>query len=274
MDAIKVKKLNFSYNNKIPILRNLNFSIPKNKYTVIVGHNGSGKSTLSKILVGILVPDTGDVKILGKSLINEQEYEKKNLGVVFQNPDNQFIGTTVKDDIAFGLENLMIEPSKMMNIINTNLDKVSMREFADHEPHRLSGGQKQKVAIASVLSMSPEIIIFDESTSMLDPKSKKEINNIMRDLVVNDKKTIISITHDMNEAQSADNIIVLYKGKLVQQGPPSQIFKNLSNLKKWSLDFPNNVKASYMLKNHFNKFPITTESNSLVKEIWKLISTK
>ena len=221
-NAIEIKNLSFSYqknvNNQrdIDVLENLNISFPKGKYTCVLGHNGSGKSTLAKIIVGLL-PSTRheSIKILGMELNEENVYKiRENVGIVFQNPDNQFIGSTVEDDIAFGLENHCVHQSEMKAIIDEYAKLVGMDEYLEKEPSHLSGGQKQRVAIAGVLAMEPSILILDEATSMLDPKGKKEIKALihkMKDIVKD--ITIISITHDVEEALNSDYVVVLNKGK-------------------------------------------------------------
>ncbi len=237
--SIKVSNLFFKYHEKHPyILDDLNFEIKHGEYVTIIGHNGSGKSTLSKILIGVLFPEKGEIEIFGNKVTKTNISEiRKYLGIVFQNPDNQFIGTTVADDIAFGLENRKVPNSLMKDIIQNSARRVGMEAFLDHEPLMLSGGQKQRVAIASALALSADILVFDESTSMLDPLGKSEVKDIMIQLK-NEGKTIISITHDMDEILNADKVIVLNNGKLVKCGSFKEILKDKEFLKEIKLDIP------------------------------------
>ena len=200
MKQLEVKNLSFSYDESTHAVRHVSFAIEKGSYTTIIGHNGSGKSTIAKLLIGLLEKDEGEILIDDLPLNEENLMEiRSRVGIVFQNPDNQFIGSTVRDDIAFGLENHCVEQSKMDAIITEFAEKVNMSEYLESEPTRLSGGQKQRVAIAGVLAMAPEMIIFDESTSMLDPQGKDEINRVIRQLHEETQLTIISITHDIEE---------------------------------------------------------------------------
>ena len=198
MSLIEVKNLDFSYNETKKVIKNISFDIKKGDYVTIIGHNGSGKSTLARLLIGLLEAKGGSINIDGLELNEENVYKiREKIGIVFQNPDNQFIGSTVRDDIAFGLENHMVPQGDMDDIINKYAKEVGLEEFLDKEPTALSGGQKQRVAIAGVLAMNPDIIIFDEATSMLDPRGKKDIKDIMRKLHGDGSFTIISITHDI-----------------------------------------------------------------------------
>ena len=198
MSLLTVKDLSFSYSQEENVLNGVSFVVEKGTYISLIGHNGSGKSTIAKLLAGLLEAKSGSIKAF------DLEYNRKNIrkirsriGIVFQNPDNQFICASVKDDIAFGLENRQVDPAKMNEIILEYARKVNMEEFLDKEPENLSGGQKQRVAIAGVLAMKPDILILDEATAMLDPKGKKEINDVIKNLRTENKDlTIISITHD------------------------------------------------------------------------------
>ena len=216
MNDIIVKNLSFSYDGIINTIDDISFSVENGSYTTIIGHNGSGKSTIAKLLIGLLEASKGSIEIEGLLLNLENLMEiRKKIGIVFQNPDNQFIGSTVRDDIAFGLENHLVPQEDMDNIIEKFSDKVRMKQFLNSEPTRLSGGQKQRVAIAGILAMSPNIIIFDEATSMLDPQGKDEIKKVIMDLHKESNLTIISITHDIEEVVKSDKVLVLNGGKLV-----------------------------------------------------------
>ena len=243
---IEIQNLYKSYGN-LEVLKDVSFSIPKGSYTTIIGHNGSGKSTMAKLIIGLLEAKKGKIQILGQELNEESVYElRSHIGIVFQNPDNQFIGSTVADDIAFGLENQGIP--KMQGIIEDVAGRVGMTDFLSAEPTKLSGGQKQRVAIAGILAIEPDIIIFDESTSMLDPQGKASINAQIRKLHEEKNITILSITHDMEEVAQSENVIVLENGEIAMQGTPMDIFKQEDKLAKMQLDIPFGLKISKELK--------------------------
>lgn len=240
MKIIEVKNLSFAYTGEKQTLIDVSFYIEKGKYVSIVGHNGSGKSTLAKLLIGLLKKSDGQIIVDGIELNEKSVNQIRNkISLVFQNPDNQFIGATVEDDIAFGLENKRIKHEDMQAIIDDYAKKVNMFEYLHKEPSMLSGGQKQRVAIAGALALSPEILIFDESTSMLDPKGKREIRELIIQLRKNNPDlTVISITHDIEEAYLSDEIIVLSKGKFVMQGNPKEILSNKEKLSSLDLHMP------------------------------------
>ncbi len=249
MDAIEVNDLTFSYDSENEVLKDISLKIPKGSYTTIIGHNGSGKSTVAKVLIGLLEPQAGTVKILGQELNDDNLYELRNhIGIVFQNPDNQFIGSTVADDIAFGLENRQVPQEKMQGIIEDCAARVGMSDYLDAEPTNLSGGQKQRVAIAGILAVEPEIIIFDESTSMLDPQGKASINRQIKELNKMKDKTIVSITHDMDEVAQSEYVIVLENGKVMMEGRPEEIFSHRKELEQMGLDVPFALKISDKLR--------------------------
>ncbi|KKB26589.1 ATPase component of general energizing module [Mycoplasmopsis meleagridis] len=237
---IKVTDLVFKYpTSKKNALNGLNLEIKKGQYVAILGHNGSGKSTFSKLLVALYKPLSGKIEIDGITISSETLRKiRKKIGIIFQNPDNQFIGATVEDDIAFGLENAQINPKEMRSIIEMLSEKVGMDKYLNREPQLLSGGQKQRVAIASVLALNPEIIIFDEVTSMLDPKGKRKVLEIIRDIQKQREKTLISITHDMDEAIMADLCIVFANGEVIASGEPKEILKNKEIIEIAKIDSP------------------------------------
>ena len=217
---LEIKDLHANINGK-EILKGINLTVKAGEVHAIMGPNGSGKSTMAKLIIGLLEAKKGKIQILGQELNEESVYElRSHVGIVFQNPDNQFIGSTVADDIAFGLENLCVPTEDMEDIIQTYAKKVNMTEFLDHEPTKLSGGQKQRVAIAGILAMHPSIIILDEATSMLDPRGKIEINNLVHELNQTQNMTILSITHDIEEAALSDHVILLDNGHIIDEGTP------------------------------------------------------
>lgn len=248
MDAVNVKNLVFSYTEERETIKDISFAIPKGSYTTVIGHNGSGKSTIAKLLIGLLEARSGTIQILGQTLNEETVYTiRDHVGIVFQNPDNQFIGSTVADDIAFGLENHCVPQKNMQEIIERSAAKVGMSAYLDSEPTNLSGGQKQRVAIAGILAIEPDIIIFDESTSMLDPQGKKSINEQIRKLHEQKNVTIISITHDMEEVAQSEYVIVLRDGQVEMSGRPMEIFRQEKRLKEMKLDVPFALKFSDLL---------------------------
>ena len=240
MKALEIKNLSFSYNQESSVLDNVSFIVNEGEYVSIVGHNGSGKSTLAKLLIGLLTPKNGDISILSKTLNKENLYEiRNNVAIVFQNPDNQFIATTVEDDIAFGLENRCIKQSDMKDIILDVAKKVGMDLFLDKEPQNLSGGQKQRVALAGALATNPNLLILDEATSMLDPKGRGEIRSLISEMKkLNPSLTVLSITHDVEEAYISDRVIVLSHGEVILNGEPKEVFKNKETLKSLNLTIP------------------------------------
>lgn len=248
MSSLKIDKLSFSYDKNV-VLDNISFEVEKGEYITLMGHNGSGKSTLAKLIMGLLENKNGSIYIddieMKESNINEL---RSKLGIVFQNPDNQFIGATVQDDIAFGLENHLVKPEDMDKIINEFAEKVNMKNFLSKEPSSLSGGQKQRVAIAGVLAMKPEILILDEATSMLDPRGKKEIINLVHLLRINQKDlTIFSITHDPEEAYLSDKVLVLDQGKIKYYDTPKNVFSHYDELVNMGLDIPFEMKIKNLL---------------------------
>ena len=249
MKQLEVKNLSFSYDEATHAVRHVSFAIEKGSYTTFIGHNGSGKSTIAKLLIGLLEKDEGEILIDNLPLNEENLMEiRSRVGIVFQNPDNQFIGSTVRDDIAFGLENHCVAQEKMDAIITEFAEKVNMTDYLESEPTRLSGGQKQRVAIAGVLAMAPEMIIFDESTSMLDPQGKDEINRVIRQLHAETQLTIISITHDIEEVAKSDHVLVMDQGEIKMEGTPEEILLRDKELIRLHLDIPFSIKLQQQLK--------------------------
>jgi len=222
---IEVENLTFRYDKRLKAetLSDVSFTIEKGEWVAIVGQNGSGKSTLAQLLVGLLDPQSGHISIAGQVMNDESKWEiRRHIGMVFQNPDNQFIGTTVQDDVAFSLENLNMPYDEMKSRIDQALEMVGLYELRLHDPSRLSGGQKQRVAIAGVLALNPDVLILDEAFVMLDPKSRRELLETLQQLKKEKELTIISITHDMNEAASADRLLMMRTGQIVNSGPPQE----------------------------------------------------
>ena len=270
-NIIKVENLCFEYEPGLKTIHNISFQIKKGEYVAILGHNGSGKSTIAKLLIGLLEKKSGNIIIDHKELNLENLYKiREKIGIVFQNPDNQFIGATVRDDIAFGLENICIPREKMDELIERYAKRVRMDQFLDREPTKLSGGQKQRVAIAGILAMSPSIIILDESTSMLDPRGRKEINELIRELKEDKEMTIISITHDIEEAKNADRILLLNKGEIVGDDQPETLLMNEKLLLDLHLDTPFALKVSRKLKAQGIQINETLNVEELEKQLCQL----
>lgn len=248
-EIIKIEDLYYSYDNKTLAINKLSLAVYEKEWLCILGHNGSGKSTLSKLIIGLLAPLKGKVIVNKRELSEETVYDiRKDVGIVFQNPDNQFVGSTVMDDIAFGMENQQIDREEMKRRINTYTKKVKMEQFLNKEPHMLSGGQKQRVAIAGALALDSKILLFDESTSMLDPQGREDIVSLIKELKTDGDKTIISITHDLKEAMLADRVAVMKNGSVIATGTPEEILQDEELMKDCGLDVPMTVKLSKKLK--------------------------
>ncbi len=230
-------------------LRNINLRIEPGEFVAIIGPNGSGKSTLAKLFNGLYTPTEGDIFVAGFNTKNQDDIWKirQKAGMVFQNPDNQIVATIVEEDVAFGPENLGIPPEEIRHRVKEALEIVELTEYADKAPHLLSGGQKQRVAIAGILAMKPDCIILDEPTAMLDPVGRKEVISTVKKLNRNEGKTIVLITHFMEEAVQADRVLVMEKGKVVMEGKPNEIFSQVQRLKKLGLDVPQVTELAYKL---------------------------
>ncbi len=269
MDSIiSVRNVTYEYREEETVyaaVKDLSLEIERGSFTVILGHNGSGKSTLAKMLNGLNKPTSGDVLVDGINTKDEAtEIEvKRKVGMVFQNPDNQIIASIVEEDVAFGPENLGLEPSEIRRRVDNALKAVDMYDFRESTPHRLSGGQKQRIAIAGIMAMEPECLVLDEPTAMLDPKGRAEIISTLHRLNSDKGITIVLITHYMEEAENADRVIVMNDGKIIADDVPKVIFSDVKTLKSVGLDVPQTAELLYSLKE--NGFPVDTHALS-VKE--------
>ena len=250
---IKIKNVSFTYpESETPAIDNISLNIKRGSWTSIIGHNGSGKSTIIRLINGLLVPDEKgkpEIEVDGLKLNDDTVWEVRNkVGIVFQNPDNQFVGATVADDVAFGLENRGVSHSEMVKIVPEAIKAVGMSEYTNAEPANLSGGQKQRVAIAGILAIKPKIIVLDEATSMLDPEGRDQILSIVQAMKNKYDLTVISITHDIDEANMADQVLVMNDGKLITKGSTKDVFSQVDLLKKLGLDVPfyEQVKAKLL----------------------------
>lgn len=261
---IKTENLSFTYfdgdleemkSDEIPALKAINLSVKKGEYISVLGHNGSGKSTLAKLLNLILIPTSGKIFIDGKDVSDENLSDdevfdvRKKIGMVFQNPDNQIVATVVEEDVAFGVENLGLPREEIRRRVVNALNVVGMQDYARHAPHKLSGGQKQRVAIAGIIAMRPQVIIFDESTAMLDPIGRKAVIEIMEKLNREENITIINITHYMEEAARADRVIVINDGEMILDGTAKEVFSEVELLHKIGLESPQSTELLKKLKN-------------------------
>lgn len=241
---IEMKNVNYSYSSDlVPAIKNVNLQIQDGTWVSILGHNGSGKSTLAKLLVGLLEADSGQIFVDGILLDGKSVNDiRKKIGIVFQNPDNQFVGVTVKNDIAFGLENRNVKREEMLVKVNDAANKVGLATYLDKEPHKLSGGEKQRVAIAGILAMDSKYIIFDEATSMLDPNGVNDVLKLIIELKESTDKTIITITHDLELAYKSDLIFVFKNGEITASGKPNDIFEFEDILNNSNLEIPFELK--------------------------------
>ncbi|MEG0444081.1 MAG: energy-coupling factor ABC transporter ATP-binding protein [Carnobacterium sp.] len=275
---ITLKNISYQYHttDTSPALNDISLSIEAGEWVAIIGHNGSGKSTLAKTINGLIAPNQGEVTVGGLILSEQNIWEiRKLVGMVFQNPDNQFVGSTVQDDVAFGLENQGIPRDEMIDRVIDAIERVKMSEFMEKEPARLSGGQKQRAAIAGVVALRPAIIILDEATSMLDPQGRQEVLATVKAIKEKANLTVISITHDIDEAANANRIIVIKNGEVIQEGTPEEIFASGEKLIEMGLDLPFPEKLKLSLKERGIDVPaeyLTEEG--MVDWLWTLFSKK
>lgn len=260
---IKLENVSYKYPDNDNLenrfaLNDLSLDINEGEFVAILGHNGSGKSTAAKLMNMILTPDSGKIHVAGKEISDQKMKEsevyeiRKNVGMVFQNPDNQIVATVVEEDVAFGPENLGVPPAEIRQRVDEALDIVGMKSYARHAPHRLSGGQKQRVAIAGIIAMKPRCIIFDESTAMLDPLGRKEVMNTILRLNKEEKITIVLITHYMNEAILADKVVVMKEGSKYMEGTPNEVFSKPEKLWRAGLEVPQSIELINALNKELN----------------------
>ncbi|WP_288529858.1 energy-coupling factor ABC transporter ATP-binding protein [uncultured Secundilactobacillus sp.] len=272
MAIISVSNLTYQYaQSEAPAVNDVTFDVEAGDWVAIVGHNGSGKSTLAKLLIGILAADSGTIDIAGTRLTEASVWDvRETIGMVFQNPDNQFVGATVADDVAFGMENRHVSRDVMIRRVKEALLQVGMWEFRDREPARLSGGQKQRVALAGVMAVAPQILILDEATSMLDPEGRSDILNTIKTLKQKLNLTVLSITHDIDEAAQADRILVIDDGRFIEEATPQALFEHGSDLIAMGLDVPFSAKLTELLAQRGVAVPAHyLDEGSLADWLWK-----
>ena len=275
-EIVQLNNISFSYSEEDlrPALNNVSLSINRGEWIAVIGPNGSGKSTLAKTINGLIEADAGEVIIGGTKLTEESVWDvRRKVGMVFQNPDNQFVGSTVQDDVAFGLENIGVPREEMLERVAKAVKVVNMADFMDKEPARLSGGQKQRVAIAGIIALAPDIIILDEATTMLDPKGRREVIETIQQLKKEQNLTVISITHDIDEAAKANRIFVMQAGELKLIGTPEEIFAVGADIIDMGLDIPFPEKLKYQLARQGLEVPAEylTEER-MVDWLWTLFS--
>ncbi len=269
---ISIKNLNYTYpESKSPAIKDVSLDIYKNEWLSIVGKNGSGKSTLTKLIDGLIEADSGTIEIAGQVINDNNIWEARTkIGIIFQNPDHQFVGATVEDDVAFGLENQGVPREKMVDEVDQALSLVKMSDFKKRDPQSLSGGQKQRVAIAGVLATKPQIIIMDESTSMLDPDGRKTVLDLVEELRRQQDLTIISITHDIEETELSQRIVVLSDGQIVKDDKPINIYDIGPDLTKYGLEEPFSSELMSTLRDSIKLPDGYLNEEELMKLLWKL----
>lgn len=278
---IKFDNVSFAYELEdegiVNAVNDFSLEVPEGQFLAVLGHNGCGKSTVAKLINGILVPNKGKVTVEGMDTSDEEKTVdiRKTVGMVFQNPDNQIVATIVEDDVAFGPENLGVEPSEIRKAVDSALKAVGMYEFRKREPHRLSGGQKQRVAIAGVIAMNTKCIVMDEPTAMLDPQGRKEVMDTVMKLNRKFGITVILITHYMDEAVKADRVIVMDGGRIAMDGTPKEVFRNVERMKKLGLDVPQATELAYRLRKKGFKLPEDIlDENECAEAILKVLEVR
>ena len=272
MQALEFKGVAFSYGDGSFTIKNLNFSVEEGEFVVVLGHNGSGKSTLARLANGLLEADAGEISVFGKPLTNKNLFEiRRNVGVVFQNPDNQTVASYVEDDVAFGAENIGLPREEIGARIEFALGAVGMQDYRHATVARLSGGQKQRVAIAGVLALKPKIMILDESTAMLDPRGRKEIIDVVLRLNREEKITVLLVTHFPEEALLADRAIAMNRGEIVMSGAPEEIFERQEELLTYNLDLPRIGAIANRLRAGGMEIEDTMSEEKLAEEIARCV---
>ena len=271
---IEYKDVTYSYNEDGMALQGVNLSVQKGEFVAVIGHNGSGKSTMAKLANALYIPTSGTVNVAGMDTsVRENVLKIRQMaGMVFQNPDNQMVTTIVEEDVAFGPENLGVEPQKIRERVDEALAFVNMTKFAGSAPNTLSGGQKQRIAIAGILAMRPDIIILDEPTAMLDPKGRKDVFETVARLNKEEGKTVLFITHFMEEAARADRIVVVSDGQVVLSGTPSEIFEHYDELVELGLDVPFPVRLAHELRAKGVPVQDSITEKEMVAELCRLFS--
>lgn len=275
-DIIQVKNISFNYADQPLLFDNLSLNVHEGEWLALIGQNGSGKSTLARLIDGLNVLKQGQIIVDGLLVNDENILDVRNkIGMAFQNPEDQFVGATVEDDVAFGLENRQVDRKQMHHIVESSLKNVNMWDFRDRIPANLSGGQKQRVAIAGIVALSPQIIILDEATSMLDPRGRQDILNLVREIKAKNHLTVISITHDIDEAAGADRVVVINHGKKIDEDVPDKIFSNTEQLAQIGLDAPYTSQFIAALKRKgVNLNQQYLDSERLIAWIKQLVSNK
>lgn len=275
-DIIQIKNISFNYPEQPLLFDHLSMDVHEGEWTAIIGQNGSGKSTLARLIDGLIVLKSGQITVDGLIVNDENIYDIRNkIGMVFQNPEDQFVGATVEDDVAFGLENRQVPREEMHRIVEQSLRQVGMWEIRDRIPANLSGGQKQRVAIAGIVALRPKIIILDEATSMLDPSGRQQILDLVSKIKQDNHLTVISITHDIDEAATADRVIVVNEGAVVEEDQPDNIFGDINKLESIGLSAPFTSQLITALKKRGIDSPSQyLNDKRLIEWIKKLISTK
>ncbi|KQL47145.1 energy-coupling factor transporter ATPase [Brevibacillus choshinensis] len=274
------RNVSFSYDGdegqRVPVLKSVDLTIEKGTFVSVLGHNGSGKSTLAKLMNALLLPEDGVILVSGFDTKDEEMlWEiRRHVGMVFQNPDNQIVGATVEDDVAFGLENMGVDPQEMRKRIDEALLSVGMEKYLMAQPHRLSGGQKQRVAIAGIMAMRPSVIILDEATAMLDPQGRQEVMMLARRLNREEGITIINITHFPEEAVFSDRVTVMNAGEVLMEGSPHDVFSQVERLQSAGLDVPFSVRIRYALAAKGIHLPFVLHQEELVEHVCRLLLTK
>ena len=277
MHFIEINKVVFSYENEeanTNVLKEVSLTINKGEFVALLGHNGSGKSTLAKMFNGILLPDSGDVMVCGMNTKNDNTLLdiRRKVGLVLQNPDNQLVASIVEEDVAFGPENLGLDPSEIRLRVDSALKAVDMYEYKDHASYKLSGGQKQRVAIAGIIAMQPDCIVLDEPTAMLDPQGRQEVMDTILKLNKEKGITIILITHYMDEAALADRLVILDDGNILIQGEPQKVFSKIELLRRHKLDVPQSTQLAHRLNSYgfkINNLPLNADDcvNEIISQL-------